>query len=398
MRKHAKNLLFYIAAFMFAVVLFGSASIRSKAATEMKPVQNLKIVNDEIHFKATTDGYYAILKCFVDEKGVRKYLTPYVTNIGKLSANQPYEKSDVAGFIDFNELGQVQYYIVGSISPITNYDLTTLEGYAKNKPDYAMTSTSVKLTKRMDKPTGVVAKFDTYQGQKAVRLTWKNDGYAHLIEIFGEIKNYQTPSKNICDVFLTNYGTEIYLRTASAKFDEYANSEPVVINIAELEKNGIFDSEAKQPAAEDQSKQLNTPAEDPNAEKTVTVDDITYVIKDGKATATKIASKKTAKLDTVTVEDKTYPVVEIAANACKNNKKITTVTIGKNVTKIGKNAFNGCKKLKKVTITASSSLKVEKGAFKKINKKANIKVKGVKGKAKKKLVAAIKKQTNAKVK
>ena len=38
------------------------------------------------------------------------------------------------------------------------------------------------------------------------------------------------------------------------------------------------------------------------------------------------------------------------------------------------------------------------GAFKKINKDATIKVKGIKGKAKKKLVKAIRKQTNASVK
>lgn len=57
---------------------------------------------------------------------------------------------------------------------------------------------------------------------------------------------------------------------------------------------------------------------------------------------------------------------------------------------IGRDAFKGCKKLKKITIKANKSLKIGKGAFKKIGKKATIKITGVKGKAKKKLVKSIK--------
>ena len=50
--------------------------------------------------------------------------------------------------------------------------------------------------------------------------------------------------------------------------------------------------------------------------------------------------------------------------------------------------FSYCKGL--TAIDANKKLRVEKGAFKKLHKKASIKVKGVKGKAKKKLLKAIK--------
>ncbi|WP_408072411.1 leucine-rich repeat protein [Butyrivibrio sp. JL13D10] len=135
-----------------------------------------------------------------------------------------------------------------------------------------------------------------------------------------------------------------------------------------------------------------SPVDTANIVSTVTVNGITYIIdRNGNATAIKIASKKKASLNTVTAYGKTYPVIAIADNACKNNKKIKTVTIGSNVATIGKKAFYKCKKLKKVTIKANKSLKIGKGAFKKINKDAVIKLNGVKGSKKRKLLRAIKK-------
>ena len=123
----------------------------------------------------------------------------------------------------------------------------------------------------------------------------------------------------------------------------------------------------------------------------VTVNGITYIIDvNNKATAIKINTKKKAVLNKVTANGTTYPVVAIADNACKNNKKIKALSIGSNVTSIGKDAFKGCKKLKKITIKANRSLTVGKGAFKKIGKKATIRIKGIKGKARKKLIKSIK--------
>ena len=103
-------------------------------------------------------------------------------------------------------------------------------------------------------------------------------------------------------------------------------------------------------------------------------------------------------INTITHNGKTYPVTAIGQNAAKGSKKLKSVSIGSNVNLIDKKAFYKCKKLKKVTISASSSLTVNKGAFNKINKDATIKIKGLKGKAKKKLVKKIKKQTDANVK
>ena len=126
---------------------------------------------------------------------------------------------------------------------------------------------------------------------------------------------------------------------------------------------------------------------------------VEYLIYPGvKVIACKISAAGSVKIDAVTVNGTTYKVTEIADGACKGNGKIKSLTIGDGVTRIGNEAFSGCRKLKKVTISANKNLSLGKNAFKKIYKKAVIKVKGVKGKAKKKLVKAIKKQTNAAVK
>ncbi|SEL36239.1 surface protein [Butyrivibrio sp. ob235] len=145
---------------------------------------------------------------------------------------------------------------------------------------------------------------------------------------------------------------------------------------------------------------VDTPAaETKNAEAIITDKGIAYKLgSDGNAAVIKIEASGKVSINTVSYEGKTYTVKEIESSACKGNKKIKSLSIGNNVTSIGKNAFKGCKKLKKVTINANKSLKIGAGAFKKISREASIKVKGIKGKSKQKLIKAIKKQTNAKVK
>ena len=111
-------------------------------------------------------------------------------------------------------------------------------------------------------------------------------------------------------------------------------------------------------------------------------------------TVTKITDKKAKKLTipaTVKVKGVTYKVTAISNKAFKGNKKLTTVTIGSNVTKIGKEAFFGCKNLKKITVTAGKLKTISKNAFKGINKKATITVKGTK-----KAKTALKKQLKKK--
>ena len=134
-------------------------------------------------------------------------------------------------------------------------------------------------------------------------------------------------------------------------------------------------------------------------QKTYTVNGITYTIdNDSNATAIKFGDIKKASINKVTINGVTYPVVAISDGACMNNKVIKKLTLGANVKTIGKNAFKGCKKLKKITIKANKKLKVGKNAFKKLPKKATITVKSVKGNVKTKVMKALKKQTNAKVK
>ena len=111
-------------------------------------------------------------------------------------------------------------------------------------------------------------------------------------------------------------------------------------------------------------------------------------------TVTKITDKNAKKLTIpATVKEKgvTYKVTAISDKAFKGNKKLTTVTIGSNVTKIGKEAFSGCKNLKKITVTAGKLKTIGKNAFKGINKKATITVKGTK-----KAKTALKKQLKKK--
>ena len=111
-------------------------------------------------------------------------------------------------------------------------------------------------------------------------------------------------------------------------------------------------------------------------------------------TITKFTDKKAKKLTipaTVKVKGVTYKVTAISDKAFKGNKKLTTVTIGSNVTKIGKEAFSGCKNLKKIIVTAGKLKTISKNAFKGINKKATITVKGTK-----KAKTALKKQLKKK--
>ena len=112
-------------------------------------------------------------------------------------------------------------------------------------------------------------------------------------------------------------------------------------------------------------------------------------------TITKFTDKKAKKLTipaTVKVKGVTYKVTAVSDKAFKGNKKLTTVTIGSNVAKIGKEAFSGCKNLKKITVTAGKLKTISKNAFKGINKKATITVKGTK-KAKTALKKRLKKKS-----
>lgn len=109
----------------------------------------------------------------------------------------------------------------------------------------------------------------------------------------------------------------------------------------------------------------------------------------------KITNKKVKKLtipSTVKVGGVTYKVTAVASQAFKGNKNLTNITIGRGITKIGNEAFAGCKNLKKITVTAGNLTTIRKSAFKGINKKATITVKGAK-KAKTTLIKKLKKSS-----
>lgn len=77
------------------------------------------------------------------------------------------------------------------------------------------------------------------------------------------------------------------------------------------------------------------------------------ITKKGTEVAFAKTTKKTASVTipaTITVNNVTYKVTSVAANAFKNNKKLTKVTIGKNITSIGNGAFQNCTALKKVSL------------------------------------------------
>ncbi|WP_026511549.1 phage tail tip lysozyme [Butyrivibrio sp. LC3010] len=78
----------------------------------------------------------------------------------------------------------------------------------------------------------------------------------------------------------------------------------------------------------------------------------------------------------IQIGDVTAKVVQIAANACKDNTKLETLTIGANVTKIGKTAFYGCENLQEINIKSKKIKTFSKKCFKKISDEAVFYVKG----------------------
>lgn len=89
---------------------------------------------------------------------------------------------------------------------------------------------------------------------------------------------------------------------------------------------------------------------------------------------------------TVKIKGQTFKITKIDTKAFINCKKLETVVIGKNITTLGAKCFAGCTNLKKVTFKTKVLTKVGKDAFKKINKKAVIKVPKEKLKKYKKLL------------
>jgi hypothetical protein len=101
---------------------------------------------------------------------------------------------------------------------------------------------------------------------------------------------------------------------------------------------------------------------------------------------TKKTLTKAVVPNTIKVNRSSFKVTSIAAKAFYKNNKLTSITIGKNITSIGANAMAYCKKLKSVQIQSKKLKSIGKGAFKKIHKKAKMKVPAGKKKAYKKIL------------
>lgn len=95
--------------------------------------------------------------------------------------------------------------------------------------------------------------------------------------------------------------------------------------------------------------------------------------KTAEAAGLKANVKKVVIPAVITVAGETYKVTSVAANAFKG-KKLKEVIIGKNVAFVGEKAFLKCSSLKKVVIKSLKLRSIGKNTFKKISRKAVIKV------------------------
>ena len=131
---------------------------------------------------------------------------------------------------------------------------------------------------------------------------------------------------------------------------------------------------------------------------TITFNDVTYkILNESNKTATAVvcAKKDAAKITiaaSVSINNKSYTVVQIDAKAFSGCTKLKQVTIGQNVTTIGSQCFSGCKKLKKVILKGTKLKTIKSGAFKKTSAKMTVKVpKKLKAPQRKKLLKKMKK-------
>lgn len=117
---------------------------------------------------------------------------------------------------------------------------------------------------------------------------------------------------------------------------------------------------AGQTKAEKKKKTVTIPA-------TVTSNGVKYEV-------TSVAPKSFKNNKKVTTVKMPATIEKIGRSAFEGCKKLKTVAIGKSTKSIGKNAFKNCKNLKTVTIKSTKVPKIDKSAFKGVNKKCVIKV------------------------
>ncbi len=162
------------------------------------------------------------------------------------------------------------------------------------------------------------------------------------------------------------------------------------------------DNEEDEGEQEEEQEEENLPTdEDDDEESEIPVGSVisygtgTYKVTDDD-TVQYMRSPSTAKSlsipGKVWINGYSYRVTSIGKNAFKGNKRITKLTIPSSVVSIGANALNGCSNLKTITINANKNLKIGSGAFKNLKKGSVIKVKGVSGKNKIRIINLLKKR------
>lgn len=89
-----------------------------------------------------------------------------------------------------------------------------------------------------------------------------------------------------------------------------------------------------------------------------------------------ISGKNISIPSSVTIKNKKYQVVSIAAGAFKNNKKVQKIIIPRTIKRIGSKAFFGCKNLKNIIIKSKflSSSSIGKNALTGVSQKVKVKV------------------------
>ncbi len=164
------------------------------------------------------------------------------------------------------------------------------------------------------------------------------------------------------------------LQVAEEKYAKLVAEKAEADKVAEEVAKKAAEEAAKKAAAEEAKKAAEEAAKKAAAEAAKkeavgaenVVGDATYVVAENQTVIYKAPVKKdvtSVKIpETIKINDKDFTVTEIAAGAFKNNKKLTKVTISKNIKVIGKNAFYGCSALKSVTI-GSKVTTIGDGAF-----------------------------------
>ncbi len=379
MKKVLKRSLLAVALMLSILVTSGQSSIVASAADTFRPATNLAFTSayefPSFSLKTGSAGYYRVLIECTGSSVKNKVLGITSSIQYTADTNFAFTSTDITYYYDY--IGKYTMYAIGSPNKIPQ-SYKKIDDFKKDS-SCTIVSESVDIKSRVPAPKNVQAKLVTKNNKKYYRVTWDKDGYSHGIAgtlYSNSVFNSEVTSVDIPAAEGTN---KISVKTITDSHELRANSLPFSITL----ENGT----EKEAPVTVEKKIVET-----KLPEVITVNGITYKLgADNTATVTAITGVKNATIDQITLDGVTYRVTSIAPSACEGNRKIKNLSIASSVEKIDSKAFFNCKKLKEIKIKANKELTIGDSAFKKINKKATIKISGVKGKAKKKLLKEIKK-------